>query len=165
MKKILFDIAHSSDIGDLIKLEEICFVTDRLSAKQFQRFISSSTALVVVAKHAHTIIACAVVLFRKNSAIARLYSLAVDPQFQRQGIARSFNEFIEHRIRKHRCTEIRLEVRHDNQRAIHFYQQNGYLSLDVYKNFYEDGADAVRMRKIFLSSSTAAFTPHGIEIS
>jgi ribosomal protein S18 acetylase RimI-like enzyme len=55
---------------------------------------------------------------------------------------------MESSVLRFHCHEIRLEVRKDNHRAIKFYEKNGYESFGEYKNFYEDGADALRMRKM-----------------
>jgi ribosomal protein S18 acetylase RimI-like enzyme len=148
MKKIVTEIAVTEDVGGLVELEEMCFETDRLEAKQFRYFIKKPTTLVVTAKHKNKIIAGAIVLFRKNSRIGRLYSLAVHPEYRMRGVARTINNFMENSVLKFRCREIRLEVRKDNKRAIKFYEKNGYESFGEYKKFYEDGADALRLHKV-----------------
>ena len=130
---------------------QTCFSKDRLSKKQFKHFIKSPTALVMVIKKHKLLIAAAVILFRKNSTIVRLYSIAVDPDYRRLGIAKMLNDKIIHYSLKHRDTEIRLEVRKDNPQAINFYLKNNYQAFGEYKNFYEDGEDALRMRKILSS--------------
>jgi ribosomal protein S18 acetylase RimI-like enzyme len=147
MTTLVTDIANLADIDALIELEKMCFETDRLSAKQFRHFIRSSTALVAAVKQHSKLIAAAVLLFRKNSSIARLYSIAVNPTFQQHGIAQGLNQFLERFALKQSYSEIRLEVRKNNDRAIRFYRKNGYEAFGEYKNFYEDGADAMRMRK------------------
>ena len=157
MKKLPPKIARLNDIDGLIQLEEMCFKADRLTAKQLRHLIASPTALVLVTKKTSAIIASAVVLFRKNSQIARLYSIAVDPRFQQHGIALTLYQLIERKILHQGCTEIRLEVRNNNRRAIKFYRKNGYDFFGEYRKFYEDGTDALRMRKVI--------KPHATEIS
>jgi len=149
MKKIVTEIAITTDVHGLVELEELCFETDRLDARHFRYFIKKPTALVITAKHKKVIISGAVVLFRKNSKIARLYSLAVHPEYRKRGVAQTVNDFIESSIRKFHCNEIRLEVNMNNHRAIEFYRKNGYASFGEYKKFYEDGTDALRMHKVF----------------
>ncbi len=149
MKKIVTETAISADIGGLVELEELCFDTDRLDAKHFHYFLKKPSALVVTTKHKKKIISGAIVLFRKNSKIARLYSIAVHPDYRRLGVAQAILDFVERSCRKFRCSEIRLEVKNNNRRAIKFYRKNGYEAFGEYENFYEDGMDALRMRKEF----------------
>lgn len=148
MKKIITEIAVTADVKGLVELEETCFETDRLSARQYRYFIKKPTALVISARHGSSVIAAAVVLFRKNSRIARLYSLAVHPDYRQRGLAAELNEFAEKCARRFHCHEIRLEVRKDNRKAIRFYEKHGYTHMGEYRKFYEDGADALRMRKL-----------------
>lgn len=148
MTKIRIDeIKTDKFVSDLVALENSCFTTDKLSAQQFRRFIKTNTALIVAVWRDEKLIAAALILFRKNSTLARLYSIAVNPEFQRQGIADALLTFIEQKLKTKACTEIRLEVRQDNQRALCFYQKNNYEYFGEYQHFYEDGANATRMRK------------------
>lgn len=147
MNQFLTEDANLNDIKEVLKLEETCFEFDRISGKQLRYLIKSPNSRVVVIKSNNLIIACAIILFRKNSHIARLYSIAVNPQFQSSGISQSLILFIEHNARELKRSEIRLEVRKNNQRAIAFYRKNGYDFFGEYKNFYIDGEDAFRMRK------------------
>ena len=45
------------------------------------------------------------------------------------------------------AVELRLEVRPDNARALHLYEASGYRSFARLGHYYEDGADALRMRR------------------
>ncbi len=84
-------------------------------------------------------LANAVFLFRKNSSIARLYSLAVSPESQRTGVASKLLTATEKELVQQNIQEIRLEVKTDNFPAIRFYEKMGYVIFGEYKNFYEDG--------------------------
>lgn len=129
-------------------IEDICFDTDRVSKKQYRRLIQSSSVLIVAAKQQSQLIGSAIVFFRKHSRIARLYSLAVLPTFRKHGVALAISRYYEKKIRARGCDEIRLEVKKNNRRAVQFYLKNGYVSFGEYKRFYEDGTDALRMKKI-----------------
>src|SRR3990167_9152868 len=158
MSKVKIDYPQDKDIDALLKLEKACFKSDQLSRPQLRYLINQAKSTdIFIVKKKSSIIAYAIILFRKNSTIARLYSIAVDPNCQRSGIARLIYQHIERFITKQYCTEVRLEVRRDNHRAIRFYQRNGYLKFDEYKKYYGDGQDALRMRKVL--------KPHGIEIN
>jgi [ribosomal protein S18]-alanine N-acetyltransferase len=140
-------LAHLSDLDELTRLDETCFKMDSLAAKQYKHFIQSKTALVVTVKNADKLLASAILLFRKNSRIARLYSLAVHPPFQHRGIGKQLHASLEQYLIKHRYAEIRLEVHKNNKSAIRFYHVFQYQSFGLYKKFYADNSDALRMRK------------------
>ena len=139
------DQALTDDIPQLVQLEKNCFLTDRLSATQFKYLIKSNNEILVV-KQRQRIIAYGIILFRKNSSIARLYSLAVHAKYRRHGIAQKLNDAISQHAQQRACTQIRLEVRKDNDAAIRFYKKNGYKIFAEYKKFYEDKTDAWRMQ-------------------
>src|SRR5262245_23081641 len=125
MHKIIVEMATNQNIPELVKLEKICFDTDRLSASQFQYFIKKTSALVVVAKQNDIVVGDVVVLLRRNSHIARLYSIVVHPTTRQCGIAQLLHRFIEKNVQP-TCTDIRLEVKKNNRSAINFYLKNGY---------------------------------------
>lgn len=147
MSDLVVRVADKEDITALLQLEVANFETDRLSRKQFLHFIQSQTAAVLVVEKDHMVVGAAVIMFRKNSAIARLYSIAVDPTLLGQGISQKLHERIVTLALEKGCSEIRLEVRPDNPRAIQFYRKNDYQAIGEYEAFYEDGADALRMSK------------------
>lgn len=150
-KTAIVRLATDKDIPSLVELENRCFETDRLNAAHLRRFIHSSTSLTLVCEDHQQIIADAIILFRKRSTIARLYSIAVHPDRQGHGYATLLHQAIEAAAQQHSCKEIRLEVRYDNPQAIHFYTQLGYTRLGEYKQFYEDGANALRMIKVLIN--------------
>lgn len=147
--KLTADVAGMEDVPALVKLDETCFVTDRLSAKKYRHFVTSQTSEVVIIREDKKLIAGAVILFRKNSTLARIYSIAVAPEFRKLGVAQMLYDQIESLCFSRKISEIRLEVRKDNEPAIKFYLKNKYLTFGEYKKFYQDGQDAFRMRKIF----------------
>jgi len=144
---IPIEITSLHDTEALLRLEHQCFTTDRLKPHQFRHFIRSPTACVFAVKQNILITAAAIVLFRKSSRLARLYSMAVDPCYRKQGIAQALLEAMQAPVIKRACTEMRLEVRSDNTAALAFYKKNGYSVFGEYPGFYEDGAPALRMSK------------------
>jgi len=57
--------------------------------------------------------------------------LAVDPDHQRQGFARSIVAEAERRLRESGCPKINLQIRTSNQGVIEFYRRIGYTLDDV----------------------------------
>ena len=60
-----------------------------------------------------------------------IYYLAVDPDFQQNGIGRRMVEKTETKLRKLGCSKINLQVRNSNKAVISFYQHIGFLDDDV----------------------------------
>ena len=141
--------AELSDLDDLVALEEASFDHDRLSRAQFRRHLDSETAQVLVASANHrNFLGTAVVFVRKNSANARLYSLASKPEARGKGVGTALIDAAEDYARARRCRALRLEVRVDNESAIRLYQRLGYRRLGAaLAGYYEDGADAYRFEK------------------
>lgn len=135
------------DLSQLVTLENICFTSDKMSRRSYQNLLKKNSAEITVIEANNSIIASATVFYRKNSKTARIYSIAVDPKHRKSGIASSLCETIEKQAALRECQTIQLEVRPDNLPAIQFYKKNGYEIFDSYKQFYEDGSDAIRMRK------------------
>lgn len=71
-------------------------------------------------------------------------TLAVDPRYQRRGIGRSLLHACEVKLGVPRS---RLTVRPSNLAAISMYEGEGYMSIDLWKKYYNDGEDALLMEK------------------
>jgi len=71
-------------------------------------------------------------------------TLAVDPRYQRRGIGRALLHACESRLG---VPKARLTVRSSNQIAISMYEKEGYMPIDLWKGYYNDGEDAVLMEK------------------
>ena len=138
--------ADFGDLDGLVWLEQY-FPSDRLSRARFRYLLRHGHADIRVCENGGGIAGSAVVLFRRGTGIARLYSLVVHPDHQRRGIARGLLQAAEAEAVVRRCREMRLEVRPDNLPAIHFYRETGYRITGGIEDFYEDGAKALTMSK------------------
>jgi len=136
-----------ADVDDLLELETQVFANDRMSRRGLRHFLIAATATVLVAEHHSRIAACAVVLFRPNSAIARLYSIAVAPTSAGCGIGPALLAASERAALAKRRSILRLEVHEDNQRAIARYRKAGYQQFGCHENYYADKGDALRFEK------------------
>ena len=139
--------ARASDVDDLAAIEKAVFPGDRLSRRSFRQFIERETAEMLVAENDRHVAGYAVVLFRKGSGVARLYSIAIGPFFGQLGIGRQLLAAAEDAAYEHDRMMLRLEVREDNHRAIRIYEQAGYRRIGREPDYYEDGATALRYEK------------------
>nr|WP_257720675.1 ribosomal protein S18-alanine N-acetyltransferase [Ignicoccus islandicus] len=82
---------------------------------------------------------------KRGKRCIHLLNIAVDPKFQGIGIGKAMLE----RIVEIACEKgidcIVLEVSVANQRAIKFYEANGFKKVDLLKNYYPWGEDAYLM--------------------
>lgn len=140
--------AGLSDLDGLVALENRCFETDRVSRRSFRRFLERSTARLLVADTGDRIAGYALILLRSGTALARLYSLAVDPDFRGSGLARRLLAASERAAFEEERIVLRLEVRQDNEAAIGLYRASGYRPCGQVPDYYEDGCTALRMEKL-----------------
>jgi ribosomal protein S18 acetylase RimI-like enzyme len=143
-------LARVEDLDRLLALENRCFEHDRLSRRSFRHFLSSDTASCMVAERAGELLGYALVLFHGRTALARLYSMAVAPEHQGQGLGRVLLEAAETAALDSGAAVMRLEVHPQNFAAIALYRRAGYLEFGVYRGFYEDDSDALRMQHILV---------------
>jgi ribosomal protein S18 acetylase RimI-like enzyme len=87
---------------------------------------------------------------RKRVKVGRLYSIATDPTAQGRGVGRLLLQACEAAAVQRECHDVSLEVRVSNLAAITFYERHGYRIVEELTGFYEDGTDALRMRKHLL---------------
>jgi ribosomal protein S18 acetylase RimI-like enzyme len=143
-------LARVEDLDQLLALENRCFEHDRLSRRSFRHFLTSDTASCLVAERAGEPLGYALVLFHGRTALARLYSMAVAPEHQGQKLGRVLLEAAEAAALDAGAAVMRLEVHPQNFAAIALYRRAGYLEFGVYRGFYEDDSDALRMQHVLV---------------
>ncbi|MFM2481851.1 GNAT family N-acetyltransferase/peptidase C39 family protein [Celerinatantimonas sp. YJH-8] len=139
--------ATTAHLNALLNIEYQCFESDRISKRSFQRFIHSSHADLQIAIHEGKCVGYALVLYRRGTSLARLYSLAVLSQVQHQGVGLALVKRIQNNAQLYGCHFLRLEVDCNNQAAIHLYQKLGFHEIDTLPGYYENGNDGLRMEK------------------
>jgi len=149
-------LAGAGDIGALVDLENEVFATDRLTRRGFQRFLGSPTAALMVAEQGGRLAGYALVLFRSNSSIARLYSVAVLPSLEGKGAGRALMTAAEETARKQGSTHLRLEVHEANARAIAHYRKSGYELFGHHLDYYDDHGNALRFEKRLVPAQPAS---------
>jgi ribosomal protein S18 acetylase RimI-like enzyme len=137
-----------ADLDDLVELETQVFASDRMSRRSLRHFLAARSATVLVAEHAGCIAGCAVILFRPNSSIGRLYSIAVAPQSAGLGVGPALLAACEQATRARGRQTLRLEVHESNHRAISRYRKAGYRQFGCHAAYYADEGDALRFEKL-----------------
>ena len=150
---------EADDIEALLDLENRVFATDRLTRRGFRRFLASPSAVLLVAEQDVRLAGYALVLFRPNSSIARLYSVAVPPQLEGRGVGSALIAASEETARERSCTRLRLEVNEANGRAIARYRNSGYELFGRHLDYYDDHGNALRFEKKLNSAQPSIPAP------
>lgn len=137
-------------LATLEDLESICSIEQQFDAEAFsksslRRFIMNSQTVVLHSNE--LILGYAILLSRKNSKQARLYSIAIAKQYQ----GRRFGLILMHAIDDiaidNGYQKITLEVSWHNKVAIQLYTKMGYKEIKILDNYYKDGTSAIKMAK------------------
>lgn len=148
--------ATAADLDELVALEQRCFESDRLSRRSFRRWIDGDQCVFLLARDGQRLAGYILVLFHRGTRLARIYSLAVDPDYRGRGLARRLIAAGEEGARASGRFYMRLEVSSQNRNAIALYETLGYKQFGLYQDYYEDHSDALRYQKrIRLVSDTA----------
>jgi ribosomal-protein-alanine acetyltransferase len=137
--------AVADDLEALVEIEQHCFEYDRLSRRSFRHFLASDTAECLVAEEQGRLVGYALVLFHGRTALARLYSMAVAPEQRGRGLGRTLLHAVEAAALDGGAAVMRLEVNPSNAAAVALYRSAGYVDFGVYRAYYEDDSDALRM--------------------
>jgi len=159
--------ATAADLDRLVAIEEAAFPADRISRRSFRALVDRETAetLVIEARpgagEAAVVLGYAMVLFRRGTALARLYSIAVHPDAAGRGYGGVLLEAAEEAAFDHDRLLLRLEVREDNSRAIALYEKRGYRPIGRAPDYYADGTAALRFEKTLRGDTPlASGTPY-----
>lgn len=79
--------------------------------------------------------------------LADVQTIAVVPEHEGRGLGGFLLELMAERAAAWGASEILLEVRVDNARARGLYAARGYEEIHVRRGYYQDGTDAVIMRR------------------
>lgn len=139
--------ARAGDIDALAGLEAASFPGDRIPRASFRRLLVRPSAALRLATSGDALLGYSLLLFRKGSTLARLYSIAVAREARSLGLGRRLMKDAERIARARGCTRLRLEVRADNAAAIRLYEALGYRAFGRHPGYYEDGMEAIRLER------------------
>ena len=143
---ISYRVATPFDLPVFVSLDKELFPYSPWSASQYKEEFSSSTRHFVVAvDEAQSIIGYAGV-FAPGGAEADVLTVGVVPNQRGQGIARHLMALITDWARNQGSTAMMLEVKVDNAEAIGLYESLGYSKLNIRKDYFGSGLDALVMR-------------------
>ena len=128
----------------ILAIERACFPEEPYTRAIFRDLYRHAGPLFLIAKVRRRIVAYMVA--RVYGETAELVSVAVMPEFRRQGVAGELLTFTCAELRRAGAAAIELMVRDGNAGAIRFYRRFGFRRLGVTPRYYGDGQPGVRMR-------------------
>ena len=136
--------AGIQDLGSLRRMERECFLKDAWPLLDLVAVLTWPEVIRLKAVVDDRMVGFIASDPRPSLGFAWIATLAVIPSHRRKGIARCLLQECELRIT---LPVIRLCVRRENLAAICLYEASGYLHLDIWKQYYDDGGDALVMEK------------------
>jgi len=146
------------DLDGVLRIENRCFGAERFSRRQLRYLLAKAHGETWLDEHEGAIRGYVMLLFSASTSPGRIYSLAVDPDFQRQGVAARLVEQAEGCAQARGCGSLRLEIRVDNQPSLGLFRRMGYREVARLPGYYPNGVDGLRFEKPLQveSLSTAA---------
>jgi ribosomal-protein-alanine N-acetyltransferase len=129
----------------IFQLEKSVFLKDAWSLPQIKEELSGPRRRYIAALDGGKIIGYAGVAI--TAPTGDIHSVAVLPEYRRQGIARELIAKLEAWVIDQRVELLTLEMRLGNEEAAPLYQSLGYKELAIRRNYYGVGVDAIVMQK------------------
>jgi len=143
---ITYREANAFDLPVFVSLDKQLFPYSPWSASQYKEEFSSPTRHFVVAvDQAQSIVGYAGV-FAPGAAEADILTVGVVPEQRGKGIAKALMALITEWAKAQGTTAMMLEVKVDNSEAIGLYESLGYSKLNIRKDYFGTGLDALVMR-------------------
>jgi len=139
------------DLPVLASFEKELFPYSPWSTSQFKEEFAGipTTRFMAIAESENKIVGYCGVFLPAPGVEADILTVAVLPEYRRQGIAREFMRQIEEWAKERGASAMMLEVEKSNSAAIELYKNLGYLQISVRMDYYGAGQDAFVMRKEF----------------
>ena len=143
---IIYRVATTFDLPVFVSLDKELFPYSPWSASQYKEEFSAPTRHFVVALDGEQIIIGYAGVFAPGGAEADVLTVGVVPSQRGKGVARQLMALITDWARQQGSTAMMLEVKVDNTEAIGLYESLGYSKLNVRKDYFGAGLDALVMR-------------------
>ena len=141
-------IRHFSiaDLPRVLEIEPASFrMVDAWSEPIFRKWYRRCPDLFIVAEVSGTIAGYMCTSVEQKTG--EIESIAVDPAFRLQGVASALMDYTFREIHASSVTTVELQVRTSNTGGIRFWQNLGFSPSGILPNFYDDGGEALQMKK------------------
>jgi len=135
--------ACREDLSRIFEIELKCF-PDPYPMSLLRKLLSSYPKTFLVAELDGKIVGYIIAGVRWLS-VGHILAIAVDPAHRGKGVGSALMREVFRRLRQNGATQVRLEVRKSNIRAICFYRKLGFVEKFEVPFYYADGETAITM--------------------
>ena len=132
-----------TDLVRVLELEQACFKQPWLEKDCLYELNENPFSHGWILEDGDTIVGYA--FLWETFEMAQLARIGVDPDLRKRGYGKEFMMHLFDRAREAACEYMTLEVRASNEAALNLYQKMGFIQVNVSKNYYPDGEDAIVM--------------------
>ncbi len=139
----IFD-ANIKDLGELRKLEEICFPIDRWPLLDLIGVLTLPAIVRKKAVYQGQFAGFIAGDIRRSQGFGMITTIAVFPNYRGLGIAKKMLLICENEMA---VSKIMLTVRKSNTSAINLYLASGYTQKEIWEKYYIGGEDGIVFEK------------------
>lgn len=150
-RDLIIRTAGPADLAAIDRIETRSFERDRFPRRNLRRVLASPAATFLLALSDGAPAGYLMLLYRRGSRVARLYSLAVDPGQRGRGVADALIGAALTAAVARGADRLRLELRPSNAGALRLYERAGFTVFERKPTYYDDGEDAIRMERSLTS--------------
>lgn len=136
--------ANLLDLSALRHVEQVCFPKDAWPLLDLIAVLSIPGVVRLKAVEDEQMIGFVAGDPHPSEGFSWIATIGILPEYRGRGFGRALLEACEAHLTTAR---IRLSVRVSNQEPIRMYENAGYLQVDRWKAYYDDGEDALIMEK------------------
>ncbi len=143
-------LATLDDVNDLSLLETRVFDPQfyhLMHRSQFLHLLTKGHADILIAEQNAVICGMLIILYRTTSQLGRMYSIAVDPDYQGGEVGKRLFDFMEEHLKKRNMKGVILEIRAENTPHLERYKKRGYCVSGSVPDYYPDGSSCLKLKK------------------
>ena len=136
---------EEKDIHAIAEIEQRCFPSDAWTEAMLVDGMKMPYSWSVLAEEGGQVCGyCCLIVVCEDAEVG---NIAVDTPFRGKGIGKALMDAMHQRAKEKGATQSFLEVRVSNANAIALYKKFGYESYGIRARYYEDGEDAMVMKR------------------
>lgn len=147
------------DMPRVLEIESRCY-RHPWDEEEFLAWLQKRTVVGMTLDDTEEDVTCGFMLYELNKHFIEILDLAVDPQWQRRGLATKSVERLYARLSDHRRSRLKVQVRESNLGAQLFLRSCGFMATEITRagkngcdeggytfELFTDGTDVLPVRK------------------
>jgi len=135
-----------ADLDQILEIERHSFGSEAFSKETFLTLYQKFPNLFIIAEVDEKIVGYIITCGLGHKG--HVASIAVAPSFRHKGIGGALADLTFEKLKACGAKYVELEVRITNREALDFWKRLGFSPFGISRRFYEDGEDALRMKKM-----------------